>query len=255
MIFLRSALFNLYFFGLTLVLTSAGAVPCLALGRPVMPLAKLWARLALDGARIICGIRLVVAGREHLPATEALIASRHQSAFDTLVWLTLVPHCCYVLKQELLRIPLFGGLVRRSGMIAIDRQGGAAALRQMVRQGERAVRERRQIVIFPEGTRAEPDSILPLHPGVAALAARTGLPIIPVVTDSGLYWGRRTFRKRPGRIHVHVLPPLEPLGSHRHVLARLEDVFRTNPELAPIPVDKVVGDPPSGSGTVHNTVP
>lgn len=253
MIFLRSALFNLYFFGLSLVLTLAGAVPCLVLGRPVMPLAMVWARLVLGGARVICGIRLVVAGREHLPSAEALIASRHQSAFDTLLWLTLVPHCCYVLKQELLRIPLFGGLVRRSGMIAIDRQGGAVALRQMVRQGERAVRERRQIVIFPEGTRAEPGRILPLHPGVAALAARTGLPIIPVVTDSGLHWGRRAFRKRPGRIHVRILPPLNARGSHREVLTRLEDAFRTNPELAPIPVDKVVGEAPEGAGPAHNT--
>jgi 1-acyl-sn-glycerol-3-phosphate acyltransferase len=247
-------LFNLYFFGMTLVLTLAGAVPCLLLGRPVMPLAMLWARLALDGARIICGIRLVVTGREHLPAGEALNASRHQSAFDTLVWLTLVPRCCYVVKQELLRIPLFGGLVRRGGMIAIDRQGGAASLRQMVRQGARAVRERRQIVIFPEGTRAEPGSILPLHPGVAALAARTGLPIIPVVTDSGLCWGRRAFRKRPGRIHVRVLPALSSRGPHREVLARLEDAFRTNPELAPIPVEKVVGEPSAGTGQMRNIV-
>jgi 1-acyl-sn-glycerol-3-phosphate acyltransferase len=252
MIILRSALFNLYFFGLSLVLTLAGAVTCLLLGRPVMPLARLWARLALDGARIICGIRLVVVGREHLPAAEALIASRHQSAFDTLVWLTLVPCCCYVLKQELLRIPLFGSLIRRSGMIAIDRQGGAAALRQMVRQGERAVRERRQIVIFPEGTRAEPGRILPLHPGVAALAARSGLPIVPVVTDSGLYWGRRAFRKRPGRIHVRILPPLDSHGSHREVLARLEDAFRTNPELALIPVDKTVGSESAHAEQVHN---
>ena len=89
-------------------------------------------------------------------AVAALIASRHQSAFDTIVWLTLVPRCCYVLKQELLRIPLFGPLMPLAGMIAVDRDGGAAALRGLLREGERAVREGRQIVIFPEGTRAEP---------------------------------------------------------------------------------------------------
>ena len=96
-----------------------------------------------------------------------------------------MPRCCYVVKRELLRIPLFGPLMPLTGMIAVDRAGGAPALRGLMRDGERAVRERRQIVIFPEGTRAEPGALLPLQPGVAALAARTGLPVIPVVTELG----------------------------------------------------------------------
>ena len=108
-----------------------------------------------------------------------MIASRHQSAFDTFVWLTLVPRCSYVLKRELLRIPLLGPLIPLAGMIAVDRSGGAGALRGLMRDGDRAVREGRQIVIFPEGTRAEPGAILPLQPGIAALAARTRLPVIP----------------------------------------------------------------------------
>ena len=125
-------------------------------------------------------------GLEHAArAVPALIASQHQSAFDTFVWLTLVPRCCYVLKRELLRIPLFGPLMPLAGMIAVDRERRRRALRGLLRDGERAVREGRQIVIFPEGTRAEPGAMLPLQPGVAALAARTGLPVIPVVTDFG----------------------------------------------------------------------
>src|SRR5258708_499264 len=86
----------------------------------------------------------------------ALGASRHQSAFDTFVWMTLLPRCCYVVKQELLHIPLFGKLIIGSRMIAIDRTAGSAALRALLREGDRAVREGRQIVIFPEGTRGEP---------------------------------------------------------------------------------------------------
>ena len=158
-------------------------------------------RHGMGGARAR-GIRLQVSGLEHVGSGAALIASRHQSAFDTFVWLTLVPRCCYVLKRELLRIPLFGPLLPLSGMIAVDREGGANALRGLMREGVRAAREQRQIVIFPEGTRAEPGSLLPLQPGVAALAARTHLPVIPVVTDSGRCWGRRAFHKRPGTIHV-----------------------------------------------------
>ena len=120
---------------------------------------------------MICGVHLQSSGLEHLGSGAALIASRHQSAFDTFVWLALVPRCSYVLKRELLRVPLLGPLLPLAGMIAVDRSGGAGALRGLMRDGDRAVREGRQIVIFPEGTRAEPGAILPLQPGIAALAA------------------------------------------------------------------------------------
>ena len=106
-----------------------------------------------------------------------------------------------------------------TGMIAVDRSGGANALRGLMREGERAIREERQIVIFPEGTRAEPGAMLPLQPGVAALAARTRLPVVPVVTDSGRCWGRRAFHKRPGTIHIRVLEPI-PTGIGRDQLMR-----------------------------------
>jgi len=169
-----------------------------------------------------------VSGLEHVSDGAALIASRHQSAFDTFVWLTLVPRCCYVLKRELLRVPLFGPLMPLAGMIAVDRGGGASALRGLVREGERAMRERRQIVIFPEGTRARLGAMLPLQPGIAALAARTHLPVIPVVTDSGHCWGRRAFHKRSGTIHIRVLEPI-PTGLGRtQLMHRLEAALRSN---------------------------
>ena len=155
-----------------------------------------------------------------------LIASRHQSAFDTFVWLTLVPRCCYVLKSELLRIPLFGPLMPLTGMIAVDRGGGANALRGLVREGQRAIREGRQIVIFPEGTRGAPGATLPLQPGVAALAARIRLPVVPVVTDSGRCWGRRAFHKRPGTIHIRVLEPIPTDIGRDQLMRRLEAALR-----------------------------
>ena len=119
---------------------------------------------------------------ERIPEGAALIAARHQSAFDTFVWMTLLPRCCYVV-QELLRIPLLGKVIIGSRMIVIDRAAGSAALCALLREGDRAVHEARQIVIFPEGTRSEPGSVRELRPGVAVLAARTKLPIIPVATD------------------------------------------------------------------------
>ncbi len=226
MTLIRSALFNVWSFGVSfLLLLPATAVSLVAPGR-MLGFASLWARVVLAGLGPICGIRVVVTGREHLPVRgAALIASMHQSAFDTLVWMTLLPRCCYVLKQELLRVPLFGRLIPPSGMIAIDRFGGMQSLRALMQEGVRASREQRQIVIFPEGTRAAPGQILPLQPGIAALAASTGLPVIPVVTDSGLYWGRRSFRKRPGTIHIAIQPPI-PAGLRRQeLMQRLETVF------------------------------
>lgn len=239
---LRSALFSVWFFGLTLVLCIASP-PVLLLGQwRIVAYARTWARLALAGLRVTCGISWDVSGLEHLPLEgPALIASQHQSAFDTMVWAVLAPRFSYVLKQELTRIPLFGALLRRSGMIAIDRRAGPAALRALLRAADRARAERRQVVIFPEGTRVAPGEQVPLHPGVAALAVRMRLPVIPVVTNSGEHWGRRAFRKRPGVIRVAVLPPL-PAGLGRdELLARLAAIFAQG---LPQPVDNSVGEVP-----------
>lgn len=222
MIFARSLLFNIFFFASTsLLLVASLAVRLFAPAR-ALAVGIFWARMQLAAARLICGIHLMVTGREHLPSGAALIASRHESAFDTMVWLTLVPNASYVLKKELLRIPLFGGLLEPAGMIPVDREGGSMAMRALMRAGAAAARAGKQIVIFPEGTRAEPGTELKIHPGVAALATATGLPVIPVVTDSGNCWGRRSFHKRPGTIRLVVLPPL-PTGLKRAVLMpRLE---------------------------------
>jgi 1-acyl-sn-glycerol-3-phosphate acyltransferase len=241
MIVVRSALFNLYFFGVTLVLSLAGAPLAVFVPHRVLGFAMFWARMVVGGARIICGIRLEVSGREWLPTEgPAVIASRHQSAYDTVVWLTLLPRCCYVLKQELARIPLYGLLSRKSGMIAVDRSAGVAAMRHLLHEADRAVREARQIVIFPEGTRGAPDRSLALQPGIAALAARTGLPVIPVVTDSGLCWGRRAFQKYPGVIHIQIWPPIDADTKRETLMHELDSIFRSEIGGAEANVDKFV---------------
>ena len=227
MILIRSALFNIWSFGVSFVLLLPATFVSVAMPHRMLGFASFWARVVLAGLGPICGIRLVVTGRENLPSSgPALIASMHQSAFDTLVWMTLVPRCCYVLKRELLRVPLFGRLIPPAGMIAIDRSGGTHSLRALMHEGVRAAGEDRQIVIFPEGTRAAPGEILPLQPGIAALAASTGLPVIPVVTDSGLSWGRRAVRKQPGIIHIAIQPPIPPGLRRPDLMQRLERIFQ-----------------------------
>ena len=238
---LRSALFNLYFFGVTFVLCLVGTPLAMVAPRRVLGFTRFWARSVVGGARVICGIRLEVSGREWLPTDgAALIASVHQSAYDTMIWLTLLPRCCYVQKRELASIPLFGLLSRKAGMISVDRAAGVQSLRHLLREADRAVREARQIVIFPEGTRGAPGQPLALQPGIAALAARTGLPVIPVVTDSGLHWGRRAFHKRPGVIHIRIHPPIAA-GSERGTLMRtLDSVFRSGVGAGVGDVDNIV---------------
>lgn len=220
---LRALAFNLLFYGLTAVLMVA-ALPLLALPRRAMvPLLRFYAWLMLAVLRLTCGIRLRVTGREHLPrAGAALIAAKHQSAFDTLVWLHLLPDACYVLKRELLLIPLWGWLARKARMIAVDRKGGQKAMRAMLQEAQAAVRAGRQIVIFPEGTRVAPGQRVPYQPGVVGLAQVLRLPVVPVATNSGLVWPRRSFRKSPGTVTVAVLPALPARTPREALLPLLE---------------------------------
>ena len=225
MTILRSAVFNTWFVAATLGYGLAGLLVRLFAPHRALWLATAWVRALLGGARAICGIRTVVVGRENLPDGPALIASQHQSAFDTLVWLTIVPRVSYVFKAELARIPLFGPMLRPSGQIPLDRGATFAAIKGLLRSAERAVAERRQIVIFPEGTRTEPGALVPLRPGVSALASRTGLPVIPVATDSGRRWGRRAFRKRAGPIHIVIGQPIPPGLSQAALLAAIQQAW------------------------------
>ena len=176
MLFLRSALFNLFFFVSTFLLTVPAALISLAAPGQVMGWAKLWARTQIRAARIICGIRLDISGWENLPPAPVLIASRHEFTFDILVWLAMLPAACFVVKQELVRIPLFGRCIRASGMISIDREAGGAAMRSLLKAGDRAKADRRHIIIFPEGTRVDPDERPPLNPASSRSLAEPGFP-------------------------------------------------------------------------------
>jgi 1-acyl-sn-glycerol-3-phosphate acyltransferase len=225
MIVLRSILFNAVFFAVSFAMTLLASLVRIVAPGHVIGVAMLWARILVAAVRIICGIRLDVSGLEHIPKGAALIASRHQSAFDTFVWLTLLPRCCYVFKDELLRIPLFGPLIGVAGMIAVDRNAGGTAIRALLRQADRAVREQRQIVIFPEGTRSEPGSPGALQSGIAALASRTGLPVIPVSTDSGRCWGRRAFRKHSGTIRIVIGDPIPPHTERKALMRALHEAM------------------------------
>jgi 1-acyl-sn-glycerol-3-phosphate acyltransferase len=238
---LRSAVFNLLFLGGT-VLTVVFGLPLLAApSRFMIAYVRVWSRLMVFLLRAVCRIRVEVSGMEHIPPGGAIIAAKHQSAFDTVIWVKLLEAPVYIMKKELRQIPLWGLLALKCGHVEVDREAGAAALRGMVRGAQAALRAGRPVVIFPEGTRSAPGERVPYQPGVAALAIASGAPVVPVATDSGRFWGRRAFHKRPGTLHVAVLPPL-PAGLPRAALmALLEETIEgaTARLLAPgEPVDK-----------------
>lgn len=245
LLWIRSAIFNVCFFSVT-ALIAVTSLPTLLMPRgAVFWIMRVWAWSVVWLLRSICGIRFRVIGAEHLPppGAAALIAAKHQSAFDTIIWLGLVPRPAYVLKRELLRIPAYGRLAQHAGMIAVDRSAGASAMRHLLRAGQEAAADGRQIVIFPEGTRVAPGDRVPYQPGIVALATATKLPVIPAAIDSGLLWGRRAFRKRPGTITLSILPPL-PAGLPRStLLERLTSVIEAETDRLlreAQPVDEMV---------------
>jgi 1-acyl-sn-glycerol-3-phosphate acyltransferase len=240
---LRALLFQAYFYCLTTAFCLIGGIPVRLFARHrALALAKIWIGAVLAGARVICGIRIEVTGAEHLPADgAALIACQHQSAVDALLWFTLMPRPSYVMKRELTRIPIFGPLLLDAGMVPVDRDAGATALRTLLLETARIAAAGRQMIIFPEGTRVPPGERVPLQPGVAAIARQTGLAVIPVALDSGLHWGRGALDRWPGTIHVAIRPPI-PAGTPRTaLLAAIEQAWRL-PLGEAGPVDKPVGE-------------
>lgn len=210
------------------VATSLLYVPLLLIPRrQFQRAAALWCRGLIVLLRLCCGLDWRLEGREHLPAGPAIFAVKHQSAWDTLVWHLLLPDPVYILKRELLGIPFLGWYLRKAGNIAIDRAAGVRAIRSMLPAANKALAEGSQIIVFPEGTRAEPGVRRPYQPGVAALYARADVPLVPVALNSGLFWGRQHFRKRPGVITLQILPSIPPGLPRAAFLAELERRIET----------------------------
>jgi len=222
MSWLRALAFNIAFFGVTALLGMAALPLLLAPRETVMRFGRFWARCVLWLLKAIVGLDGEIRGAEHLPRGACLIAMKHQSAWDTLILPILLGDPAVVIKRELLWLPFYGWYASRAGSIAIDRRGGAGALRRMVAAARQAAAAARPIVIFPEGTRTAPGQRLTYQPGVAALYQALAVPLVPAAVNSGLYWGRRSFAKRSGRIVLSFLEPIPPGLPRREMMAELE---------------------------------
>ena len=182
---------------------------------PFAPLTRyriitLWSRLAVRAAERLCGIRYRVLGVERIPRPPFIILAKHQSAWETLAFQVIFPPQVWVVKRELLWLPLFGWGLAMLSPIEIDRGSGSRALRQMLEQGRERLAQGFCIVIFPEGTRVAPGERREYLPGGAWLAVQTATPVLPVAHNAGAVWRRNAFLKRPGTVTVSIGEPISP---------------------------------------------
>lgn len=222
---IRSALCTAAFY-IWAILIGAIMIPMVLLRRSIFRLfVQTWSHGNQFLLRYIAGIRVEVRGREFIPQGAAIVASKHQSEWESNVFLHLLDDPVYVIKKELFYVPFYGLYALRMGMIFIDRRGRAKSLRRLVRLAQKRVAQGRPIVIFPEGTRIMPGRRIAYRPGVAALYSGLNVPVVPVVHNSGLHWPKKSFRKYPGTIILQFLPPIPP-GLPRHeFMGRLEEVM------------------------------
>jgi 1-acyl-sn-glycerol-3-phosphate acyltransferase len=212
------------------VFISTIGLPCVLIGRAHW-IGAAWGFGSLFGLRVFCNIRFKILGQEHLPKPPFIIASRHESAWETMIFLTIHPTVAYVLKKELLRIPFFGQYLVFLKMIAVDRSAGASALKSMLKQAKSCIEKNRVIVIYPEGTRMKPYERRNFHPGISALHSHfPELPIVPVALNSGAFWRRGKIYKKPGFVLMEYGPALTSAGDKKKWLADLQNDIITRSE-------------------------
>jgi len=230
----RAFLFNVLFYVTTVLFLGLGSPLLFGPRSWAMAALALHARTELWLLKTIVGTKLEVRGREKLPKGACLVASKHQSAWETFALIPLFRDPTYLMKRELFWIPFHGWFSYKFGMIPVDRDKGPAALRRMVAEAKTRAASGREIIIFPEGTRRAPGAAPDYKTGVFLLYEALGIPCVPVALNSGLFWPRRSFKRYPGTIIVEFLDPIPPGLSKQQFLPRLEQTIETasNPLIA-----------------------
>jgi 1-acyl-sn-glycerol-3-phosphate acyltransferase len=221
----RSLLFNVVFY-INISVRMIVALPTILLPYSfLLGVLRRYAGSTLWFLRVICGIDVEWRGREKLPQGACIVACKHQSVWETFALFMVLPDPTYVLKRELMQLPLFGWLATKARMIPIDRGSHAKALTGMLAAARREAARGRQIVIFPEGTRRLPGAKPHYLPGAAFLYADLGLPCVPIALNSGLFWPRHSWLRRPGTVVAEVLDPIPAGLDKREFLTRLQSAI------------------------------
>ena len=220
---IRPLIFTLLFYGWT-VIVGLVAIPLLVCQtKTIMAVGRFWVKGTFLILKLTVRIEYHERGKRFLVDGPVIIAMKHQSAWDTLAINLITKNAAIVLKKELLQIPIFGWYLKRANHIAVDRNGGVLALKEMLKQSRAQASVGRPIVIYPQGTRTPPDSKKPYHHGVAALYLSLNQSVIPVALNSGLFWPRRSLKMNPGKIVIEYLKPIPPGLSRIEFMNELEN--------------------------------
>lgn len=198
-----------------------------------------WTHFSIWWLRLTCGISFEVSGREHLPPGPAIVMCKHQSAWETMAIQVIIDApLVFILKRELLWLPLFGWGLASLRPIAIDRKNRMRATRQIVAQGLELLRQGCWVLVFPEGTRVAPGQRARYQPGGAMLAEQAGCPVVPIAHNAGWYWPKNSLRKYPGTIRVVIGPPIDPRGLNaRAINQAAADWIESTADKLPPPVN------------------
>jgi 1-acyl-sn-glycerol-3-phosphate acyltransferase len=227
LVIVRSIVFNVAFY-LNLLVHFIAAIPTLVMPRrAILAVATFWGRTNLWQLRVICGIKVEYRSVEKIPRGPLLVASKHQSLWETFALLPLFDDPAFILKRELLWIPFFGWYAWKAGMIAVNRGKRAQALADMTVRAREELGRNRQIVIFPEGTRRAPGAEPSYKYGIVHLYAETGVSCLPIALNSGLFWPRRSFMRYPGTVVVQVLDPIGAGLDNSAFAERLKQTIET----------------------------
>ena len=221
----RSLLFNVLFYVTTTLFVVIGSPLLFAPRSWAMAALKVHARFELWLLRAIVGTTIEVRGRENIPAGPCLVASKHQSAWETFALIPIFRDPALLMKRELFFIPFHGWFSRKFQMIPVDRDKGPSALRRMLREAKKRIDDGREIIIFPEGTRRPPGAPPEYKTGIVLLYDALGVPCLPVALNSGLFWPRRSVIRRPGTIVVEILKPIPPGLPREEFLRRLQEAI------------------------------
>ena len=222
LMWLGSILFTVWMFGLALVMGMICLPLLLGARRPALEAIRLWMKWVIAALEATTALRVEVRGREHLPPGPCLIAAKHQGMLDIMPPFTYLSDPAFVMKRELMAVPIFGWFSGKAGMIPIDRSGASKTMREMLKAARAAVADGRQVVIFPEGTRKAPGEAPDYQPGVAGLYREMNVPCVPVATNSGRVWPAHGLLKRPGTAVFEILPPIPPGLKRAEFMRRLE---------------------------------
>jgi 1-acyl-sn-glycerol-3-phosphate acyltransferase len=223
LILVRSILFNALFYLNTLVYLIIALPTFFMPYRAIIAVARSWGRTNLVLLRVVAGIDCEVRGLDKIPKGAVIVASKHQSAWETFALLPLFDNPTFILKRELQWIPIFGWLTIKGRMVPVDRSKGSSALVAMTERAREELADGRQIIIFPEGTRRPAGAEPRYKHGVAHLYVAEGVPCVPVALNSGLFWPRRSIRRLPGTVLVEILDPIPPGLSRDEFFARLQE--------------------------------